>query len=143
MALKERTEEEILAQAPIKMRFGAADYDVNILRFTKAREWRENAIKAVQEIVAAHTAECATNDAFTHGLAFFFLEFPDKMVDLILAYAVDVPRAVIENDATDEQVAFAFGQVVSIAFPFTKELATISSVMGTAATYPRSAKSSN
>ncbi len=139
----ERTEDQIIAKDPLKLRFGTRDHDVPILGFRKAKEWRANAVDRVREIVNVHRTECDNNDVFTHGLAFFFLQFPDKMLDLICLYGPALDRNVIEDEGTDEQVARAFGQVVAIAFPFTKELGMISTVMGIAQNFPQLAKSTN
>jgi hypothetical protein len=139
----ERTEAQILAKEPLTLKFGTADYQVKILGFKKAEAWRKHAVDTVKSIVAVHRTECDSNDAFTHGLAFFFLQFPQKMLDLILFYAGDeIPRQAVEDEATDEQISVAFGQIIAIAFPFTKELGMISHVMGIATSFPQSAKSS-
>lgn len=139
----QRTEAQILAKEPLALKFGTAEYHVKILGFKKAEEWRRNAVETVKSIVDVHKTECNSNDAFTHGLAFFFLQFPQKMLDLILSYAgPELPRHVIEEEATDEQISVAFGQVIAIAFPFTKELGMISQVMGIAQSFPQSVRSS-
>ncbi|HWR36370.1 MAG TPA: hypothetical protein VN622_10925 [Clostridia bacterium] len=130
----ERTEAQILAHAPLTLRLGDTDYEVKVLGFTKAEEWRAEAVKAVSSIVSVYKSDCGSNDIFTQGLAFFFLQFPGKMLDLVLSYATDIPSDTVKKEATDEQIALAFGQIMSIAFPFTKELGMISRVMGIAST---------
>lgn len=127
-----RSEADILAKAPLTLRFGKTDYEVPVLTIKKAEAWRKRLVEAVKTVVDVHKTECTTNDVFTQGLAYFFLEMPGTLLDLVCAYAPSLPREVIEEEATDEQLATAIGQVVSIAFPFAAQVATISSVMGMA-----------
>lgn len=140
-----RTEEEILGQLPIKLRFGNKDYDVKPLRILKARMWRESLIKEVESIAGSLQQDASTSPVFVNGLAFVFLQFPQKMADLIFSYAPNLPREIIEGDSdeagTEEQLARAFGQIVQIAFPFVGELRAMTQTLSMSASFPALAKS--
>lgn len=136
-----RSEEDILGQLPITIKFGEAEYKVKPLRILKARKWRESLIESVKEISGTLQQDASTNPVFIQGLAFIFLQFPTKMADLVFSYAPDLPRETIENDATEEQLARAFGQIVQIAFPFVGELRAMTQTLNIASSFPVLAKS--
>jgi hypothetical protein len=144
---RERTEEEILAQAPIKIALGNETYDVKPLRIKAARKWRSEVIGTVKEVAAQMQVPAENTPIFLNGLGFLFLQFPEKLADLFFAYAKDLNREEIEGDgekgATEEQLACGFGQIMQVAFPFVKELQAMNSTIHLAGSIPPSARPSN
>jgi hypothetical protein len=136
-----RSEEDILSQAPIVVKFGDVEYKIKPLRMIKAREWRDKLIKEVQSIGTSLQQDTSTSPVFIQGLAFVFLQFPQKMADLVFSYAPNLPREKIENEGTEEQLARAFGQIVQIAFPFVGELQAMMQTLSMSASFPALAKS--
>ncbi len=141
----ERTEAQIVAMSPITVRLGESDYEIKPLRITAAQKWREKLIQEVGAISGVLKQDASTSPAFINGLAFVFLQFPEKMLDLLFAYAPYLPQEAIrdeEKGATEEQVSRAFGQIVQIAFPFVGELRAITQILSVAASsFPPSGKS--
>lgn len=141
----ERTEADILACAPIKVRLGKTDHDVPVLTILKARKWREQFVEELKTISGALGAETqGADDAFFGGLAAGWLQFPEKIADLVFAYAGEsLKREEIEETATEEELVAAFAQITKVAFPFLRQLAAVNQVLGTAATLSQSRKSVN
>lgn len=137
----QRTEEEILGQLPITVKFGEAEYKIKPLRIKKAREWRTKLIEEVTSISTMLQQDVSTSPVFIKGLAFVFLQFPEKMAELVFSYAPDLPKDRIEDEASEEQLARAFGQIVQIAFPFLGELKAMTSTLSLASSFPALAKS--
>jgi hypothetical protein len=132
-----RTEEEVVGMKPVTLHLGKQKYEVPILTTAKAQAYREKFVEILGSVVEEIKQEVTTNDAFQHGMAFMFLRFPDKLQEAVRAYDVEkcVPWDGLE--ATDEQYAHAFGKVILVAFPFAKELAMVTSVLGKAAAFRR------
>jgi hypothetical protein len=139
--LPDRTEDEIIGQLPITVKFGDKEYKIKPLTILKARKWRENLIGQIQTIAAALKQDTNTSEVFVSGLAFVFLSFPEKMADLIFTYAPDLPKETIEEEGTEEQMSRVFGQIVQVAFPFLGELKAMSQTLGLASSFPASEKS--
>ena len=142
----ERTEQQKVTMAPVKVLLGEKEYDVRPLRITPAQEWRETFMKQVADISGVLKQDANTSPVFIQGLAFVFLQFPQKMVELIFSYAPYLPREEVlhrETGATEEQISLAFGQIVQLAFPFTGELAMVTKIMSMAANFPASVKSTS
>ena len=125
MALKERTDDDKLSIAPIRVQFGGKPYEIPILKILNARSWREKFIATVAGMVGELGGEVTNIENFLGGFAFAFLRFPEKLADLVFAYDVTLPRAVIETDATEEELALAFSQIMLVAFPFASALTMV------------------
>jgi hypothetical protein len=139
-----RSEQEAIEMAPLKLKFGTADYEVPVLRISKQREWRQKFMEIGAQLFGT-TDQPATNASFQAGLAFVFLEYPEKVADLVFAYDVSgkLPQEVILEQATEEQLARAFSKIMVVAFPFARELAMTMQILEKAKTYQRLAKSTN
>lgn len=138
-----RTEEEIVGKLPITVKFGDIDYDIRPLTILKAGKWRDKLVKEVNEIVANLRGEATDNNVFTDGLAFMFLKFPHKVLSLVKDYAPDLDWEKIEDEATEEQLSRAFGQIMVVAFPFLGELGATMQALQAAAKYSPQAKSTS
>jgi hypothetical protein len=144
MQIQERSEADILARAPIKVQFGGKEYDVQVLTILKARKWREQLADVAKDIAGKLSGDTNGIDgAFFSGLAAGFLQFPEKIADLIFSYAPDLPRQEIEESATEEELALAFSQIMKVAFPFVRQLALVNTVLSTAQSLSPSAKFTN
>jgi hypothetical protein len=117
-----RTEDEILSRAPIKTKFGTEEYEIPLLAVTPQREWRKKLFAELQPILAA-LDPTATGQNLVAGLIASLTQFPDKLADLVFAYAPDLPKDKILAEATEEQLILAFDRIKVIAFPFTPQLA--------------------
>jgi len=68
------------------------------------------------------------------GLGYTLLQFPDILLELVIAYSTDLDKAKVEFEATEEQIAIAFGNIMQVAFPFQGELKAVMQVLGASAT---------
>jgi hypothetical protein len=113
----------------MKVKFGETEYDIKPLRIIKAREWRQKMMSKMQEIGAEMSKEAAGERQLMQGLGYILLQFPTVVADLVFEYAPDLPEDKVLEDATEEQMAIAFGKIMQVAFPFQGELRTIMQVM--------------
>lgn len=120
----ERTEDQIISKAPIKVKLGEKDYHIKPLPILKQREWR---IKLNEEMagIICNFNPVATNDAMAYGLTGALVAFPEKIADLVFAYAPDLPKDEILETATEEQIASTFSAIMALAFPFLTQLKLI------------------
>ncbi len=133
----ERTEDDIVTMAPIKAKFGDKIYEIKPLRILAQRQWRSKVVEEVRAIGVILKPDAATMPVFVKGLAFVFLQFPEKIADLVFEYAKDLPRETIEAEATEEQLVRVFSQIVTVAFPFVEELRALTQTVGIAASFPQ------
>jgi hypothetical protein len=138
-----RSEEEIVGKLPILVKFGETEYKIKPLTILKAGAWRDKLVTEVNEIVDSLKGDGADSNAFTDGLAFVFLKFPQKVFDLVKSYAPDLEWEKIADEATEEQLSRAFGQIMVVAFPFLGELGATMQALQTAAKFSAPAKRTN
>lgn len=143
--LQGRDEHAIIAKTPIDVKLGDKTYKVPILCLVAAAEWREKFVALVDKAGADLQGD-GTGINFLRGLRGAFLKFPEKILELLFEYAAVLKEdsEYIMANATDEQVGYAFGQVVKVGFPYSGELHLISQTVSlAAATLPVSAKSTS
>lgn len=117
---QERTEQQILSKEPLKVTLGSTQWELPILALTPMRKWRELVIEAAKEI--------GTLGVSLTGLGAAFVAFPEKIVELVFAYAPKLPREELlapEAGATEEQFALAFSEIASVAFPCRGQLSLL------------------
>jgi hypothetical protein len=118
----ERSEEDQMFMLPSKVRLGEMDYEIRPLPMRKSAEWRAKFTEEVHALGEHMKGDAASMDKFVGGLKFAFLKFPAKISEMVFSYAPDLPREVIENEASDEQMASAFSVVLQISFPYAAHL---------------------
>jgi hypothetical protein len=126
--IAKRSEADILAQAPLKVKFGEKEYDIRPLTILKQRAWRERLNQELKGFVEVFNAKADQNTIMS-GLTGALVEFPEKLVDMVFLYAPYLPKEEIMNTATEEQIAFAFSSIMAVAFPFLAELGTMTKLM--------------
>jgi len=131
----DRTEAEIIAQAPLTVRLGGDIVEIKPLCISESRKWRVLFSDRAKELTGEcfkirelTPAECG--DTFSR----LFISAPETLGDLFFAYAKDLDRAKIEETATDGELLAAFMGVFKYAFPLLDPLAAlwglISNVLG-------------
>ena len=123
-----RTDEDVIAKTPIEVTLGSEKYYIPIRTIGPAREWRALLVSTMGGVGQALSLK-ALPENLGAGLTAAMIQFPDKLLDLIVAYAPDLPKDKIEAEATDEQLAVAYGRIVGIAFPFLASLAMTRKVL--------------
>jgi hypothetical protein len=126
--MKPRTEDEILAQAPLEVILGKEKYPIPLLAVKPQREWRKKLFAELAPILAAFNFK-VDGKSMTDGLTAALLQFPEKLTELVFAYAPDLPQETILESATEEQIAAAFSAIMAVAFPFLPQLATATTLL--------------
>jgi hypothetical protein len=123
----QRTEDQVLAKAPITVTLGVKEYQIKLLSIKAQREWRQKMSQEMQEVVNqfAPTSKAPNAGVFSAGLTVALTQFPEKLTELVFAYAPDLPREQIMEDATEEQISVAFSKIVQVAFPFLAHLGMV------------------
>lgn len=118
--MKERTEEEMLARAPLQLQFGATTIAVPIASRRDAALWREQLTQAAKKLGAVGVS--------VDGLGNAIAAFPEVQSRLIIAYAPSVISETTLDLATDEEIGLAFSAIVSVSFPFLRQLSLIKAI---------------
>jgi hypothetical protein len=126
--MKPRTEEEILARTPLSVKLADKDYAIPLLSVGPQREWRKKLFAELVPILAAFNFN-ADGKSMAAGLTAALLTFPEKLCDLVFAYAPDLPEVEILANATEEQVATAFSAIFAVAFPFIPQLGMVTTML--------------
>lgn len=126
-----RTESQMLARAPIELQLAGKRYEIPVRGINASRKWREKLIASAQEIASVLRSNTnGLDDSFFVGLGKMYLGFPEKMADLIFAYAGDeLDRDQILEEGTDEELALAFTAIVNVAFPFERQVSTMTLIL--------------
>lgn len=147
-----RTEDDILSKAPIKVKLGDSEYEIKILTINAQRAWRTQLSEELAEIIANFNPEVSKN-TMALGLTGALIDFPEKLAELVFTYAtkyevsdvvcVDghfsfieqpvgetyLPKEKILTEATEEQIAKAFSEVMTVAFPFLSQLQLVTQLV--------------
>jgi len=126
--MKERREEDILAKAPIRAKLGEAEYEIKPLTILKAREWRKQLTTAMESITQSF-GQSSTPGNLGPALTSALIQFPEKVAELVFAYAPELPKDKILEEATEEQLCTAFSAIMRVAFPFLGQLGTTVQLM--------------
>lgn len=113
-----RTEEDKITQAPLKLQLGDVEYQVKPLRILKQREWRQKLQKELGPVVQSMQISKIGGRTFVAGLSTALENFPEKVCDLVFAYApnLEEKKDTIMNEATEEQMAAAFSKIWDLVF---------------------------
>ena len=117
-----RTEEQIVAQAPILVHFGSIEYKVKPLVIKDAREWRKKLADMMGQLSPAVNATTDNPKQFQEGINSLFVSMPDKIIELVFDYGKDLPKDAVEAVATDEEMAQAFESILEVAFPLARSM---------------------
>jgi hypothetical protein len=110
-----RTESEMIAKLPVKVTLGATEYTIKPLTILKAREWRIKLNEVVGQLVIGDPQQ---------DLTATLIAFPEKVAELVFAYAPELPKETIFEEATEEQLNLAFGKLMVVSYPFLASLQT-------------------
>ncbi len=113
----ERAEEQIVAQAGIKVILGGKEYSIAPLVIRDSREWRQKVIKLIAPLPNLVKITTDDSEGFGEALSQLLVFMPDQVLELFFEYAKDLNREEIEGVATDAELRDAFSEVMKIAFP--------------------------
>ncbi len=126
--MKPRTEDDAVAQTPLSVKFGKDDYSIPLLTVMPQRAWRKKLFDELVPILAVFQFN-SEGKTVTDGLTACLLQFPDKLAELVFAYAPELPLDKILEVATEEQLVTAFAAVMSVAFPFVPEIRRVTKIL--------------
>jgi len=120
----ERTEEDKLSQAGIKVILGGKEYGIAPLVIRDSRIWRKKFIDLIVPLpnLVNTIFDSENPQSFTDALITMLVTNADAVLDLFFDYAQDLNREEIEGTATDSELAKAFEEVMKIAFPLAENL---------------------
>ena len=118
---EKRSEDQVVTQAPIVLSFGGKQYELKSLVIKESREWRKQFAEVLRALPLFVNA-IDTTKHFEKVIDGMFLDVPDKVIDLVFAYAKDLPRDEIEAVATDDEMAKAFEAIIEVAFPLARSM---------------------
>ena len=122
--MAERSEEQVLTQAPIVVCLGGVKHNIELLKFRESREWKKKLVKAWASLPKALATTIEDTAAFEAALSSFLVDMPDVVVDLFFEYAHGLNREEIEKVATEQELATAWDKVVAVSFPLSRSLIT-------------------
>lgn len=129
----QRTEAQKVNFEPIKVRLGSKDYEIRPLRAAAQRNWRRRFQEELQPIVDELKIAEVNNRTFMLGLVAVFQKFPEKVEELIFAYAPYLPESEIMDEnsgASEEQLCQVFSDIYDLAFgSFLAQLGKVTSVL--------------
>jgi len=118
---QKRSEDQVITQAPIMVSFGGKQYELKLLVYKEARKWRKEFAEVLKGMPLFVNA-VDTTEHFGQVVDGMFIDMPDKVVDLLFAYAKDLPRDEIEAVATDNDMAKAFEVIMEVGFPLSRSM---------------------
>ena len=119
--MEKRSEDDKITQAPIMVSFGGKQYEIKPLVIKESREWRRQFAEVLKNLpLFVNVAD--TTEHFQKVINGMFMDVPDKVIDLIFAYAKDLPRDEIEAVATDVEMSVAFESILEVAFPLSRSM---------------------
>lgn len=125
-----RTDDDKLSMNGFEVTLGTEKYRIECLKINPQRAWREKLSVELAPLVQTFN-KTADQKSFVHGLAGALIDFPEKLADMVFAYAPNLAekKEKIFEEATEEQLAIAFSNIMSIAFPYLAQLGLVTQVI--------------
>lgn len=114
--MKERTEEEKVARAPIEVILGGNKYNIAPLVMEDSLPWKKRVAQSFTGLPKLLGITMDKPDQFQEGLMYLMVEGPEQVIDLFFDYARELDKTEIGHIATEAEIAVAFGKVVEYAF---------------------------
>lgn len=122
----QRSESDVLNRAPILVTLGDKQYPLKPLTLNKATAWRASFDEEMQVIVREFEN---VGGEIPKSLTAALIAFPEKIAKMVFMYDSELPQDEIRDNATEEQMAFAFGRMMLLAYPFIAHLGAVSQVI--------------
>lgn len=104
----ERTEEEKLTQAPLKVILGGKEFKIAPLVIKYSGEWRKKSLPLIQYLIGYSRK---SQEDMEDAVAELFGTKTDEILDSFFEYARELNRSEIEEIATDGEIITAFMEV--------------------------------
>ena len=113
-----RSKEDVLAMSPIKVILGGKEYSITPQVIRDSREWRKKVGPWKADLSRLASIDSDNPKDFHAALIEVTVTRIDQMGDFFFEYAKDLPRDIIEGEATEKELVAAFEKVCNYAFPF-------------------------
>jgi len=120
--MEQRTEEDIISQAPLMVVLGGEQHKVRPLVIKESRVWRKQFTELIGQLPQYANITTDDTEGFSSAMDMLIVQMPDQVVDLFFLYAVELDREQMEGLATDAEIAVGFEEVVKLAFPLVSSL---------------------
>lgn len=127
--MKSRTDEDVLSLTPIDIKFGDKAFKIKVPSVKQARAWRLSFVTNLKEVAARVDRVPTTLAEMTDSLHATYMDLPEQILTQVLAYDEDFDKDFIEDNASEEQVSYAFSVICSFCYPFAQPLATVRQVL--------------
>lgn len=129
--MQARTEEDVIAMRPVQVTLGTKEYPLKPLTIDQADAWRQSLDTEMQEVMREFEGESDLKSAIPASLAGALIRFPKKILQMVFLFSPEIKEheEEIKAEASEEQVALAFGRMMSLAYPFVAHLGVVTQVM--------------
>jgi len=108
----ERTEEQKLTQAGIKVTLGGKEYEIRPLVIRYSGEWRKKSLPIIASLMKySRLMPSGNSEELEQVIIELFTTKTDEMLNSFFEYARELNREEIENTATDGEIIIAFLEV--------------------------------
>jgi hypothetical protein len=134
-----RTEDQIIAQDPIKAKLGGTEYEIPLLKLNKSRLWKQEWYDAVfksdkwketvgkVEAAQKGASQSELQDALSMGFHSLLIDQPETVITLVISYLnyanVDIKKEWVDENATEAEIALLWEQINDVSFPLVTSLA--------------------
>ena len=113
----ERSEEDKILQAPLKVILGGKEYSIAPLVIKESREWKKKVIKLIAPLPKLAKTALDSPESFEQALTTTLISMPEEVTELFFEYAKKLDRDEIESTTNDYELSKAFQEVIAFAFP--------------------------
>lgn len=141
---QDRTEEEIVSVATVKVTLGSNTYELKPKVINEAAKWREKMLNRVAPLFAALEVKPDDPESFSIALQALLINFPDLICELTCDWSEGIEKNMekIKEEATDQEMVTVFTAILSLAYPFSFIVATMGQLLKSAPATVRSTNSS-
>lgn len=129
--MQQRSDDDIIARRPIQVTLGEVQYPLKPLTINQADCWRASLDASMQDVMESFKSDQDFTSALPPSLAGALIRFPKKILEMVYLYSPEIRKdaETIEANASEEQIAYAFGKMMSLAYPFVTHLGVVTQVM--------------
>lgn len=138
--MEKRDFQDAVSHKALKLKFGDAIVEVEPLRRKQSREWKRVVSGITAKIVGRMTPEPPANasgeelsewvkSSFSGEVVFALASHPDAIAELLKAYAPAKITEEVLDEATQEQIHVAYGQIMAVEHPFFTTVGTLKEMM--------------
>jgi len=138
--MQRRDVQDAVSHSALVMKFGDKDYKIEPLRRRDSREWKKKVAEVTAQIVGHMSPEPPENatgeqlnswlkNSFSGEVLFALASHPDSIAELLKAYAPLVITEEVLDDATQEQIHIAYGQIMAVEHPFFTTVGALKEMM--------------